>query len=417
MLSKNFTRLFYVALFSAFCTKATADVLFSQFEINVIAAQGPWPVVVRKDPGNELSGLAWAEKLGKSLFNDPSLSVSGSVSCQSCHRSDQGFSDGLPVAVGEKTAVRNTQGLLNVGLQRWFGWGGGADSLWAASLRPLLAEHEMGRDIPGLAAELRSKERFMIEIYDYIINDGDLSGAALKDAALKGDNLNNDNLNDTELIDDGIKGVDLINDTQLVVLAAKSIAAYTRTLQSGVTPFDKFRNALLENDVQGMGDYSIAAKRGLKLFIGEANCRVCHFGANFSNSEFHDIGLPFFTAVGQIDPGRFAGIQRIREDPFSLLGQYGVNVSANERFPTATVKQSQLNWGQWRTPSLRNLTLTAPYMHNGSLASLRDVVNWYVDINPDRLHTNGESLLKPLSLTEQQRLDLVAFLESLSVVR
>lgn len=365
---------------------AIADVVFTEKEIGVIASQGPWPVTIPNDPGNELSGDVWAEQLGASLFREASLSNGGRVSCHSCHRAELGFSDGLPIAIGEQKAVRNTQGLLNVGLQRWFGWGGGADSLWAASLRPLLAEHEMGNDIPGLAAKLRSNKVFMEKISAF--------------AERKNSN----------------ERANVYSDTDLVVLAAKSIAAYVRTLRSGITPFDEFRVALLQNDVHGIDTYPDRAKRGLKLFIGEANCRVCHFGANFSNSEFHDIGLSFFTAVGQVDPGRYAGIERIKKDPFSLLGDFGVQVSGAERFATSNVKQSQLNWGQWRTPSLRNLTLTAPYMHNGSLSTLRDVVDWYSDIDLERLHTEGESLLKPLVLNEQQRKDLVAFLESLSVV-
>jgi len=197
------------------CTNAHADALpekqtdivFTEAEVSAIAAQGPWPMVVRPDPGNELSGLAWAEQLGQLLFNDTSLSKSGAVSCQTCHQPTQGFSDGLAVAKGEGLSVRNTQGLLNVGLQRWFGWGGGTDSLW---------EHEMGADIPSLANRLRSKNSF---IETFLAN------------------ANRQSISDEEKNRD---------DISLVVFAAKSIAAYIRTLQSGTTPFDEFRKALLE---------------------------------------------------------------------------------------------------------------------------------------------------------------------------
>ena len=78
------------------------------------------------------------------------------------------------------------------------------------------------------------------------------------------------------------------------------------------------------------------------------------------------------------------------------------------------MKLTQSNFGQWRTPSLRNLTLTAPYMHDGSLATLKEVVDYYSDIDPARLHSKGESILKPLDLDEKSRLDLVKFLETLS---
>jgi len=205
-----------------------------------------------------------------------------------------------------------------------------------------------------------------------------------------------------------------MTDEDMVVLAAKSIGAYVRTLQSVRTPFDRFRDALVTGDSAGQSEYSESAKRGLKLFIGEANCRACHFGENFSNGEFHDTGRPFFTGVGRVDPGRYTGIQRVRSDPYNLLGEFAEGPGQNDKLKTSNVKLSQSNWGQWRTPSLRNLKHTAPYMHDGSLRTLRDVVDAYADFDPSRLHAAGESLLKPLALNEQQRNDLVAFLLSLS---
>ena len=148
--------------------------------------------------------------------------------------------------------------------------------------------------------------------------------------------------------------------------------------------------------------------------MSDANCHVCHFGPNFSNGEFHDTGRSFFTGVGQVDPGRYTGIKRVRQDPYNLPGRYNGTEVDHEIIKTRTVKLGQVNFGQWRTPSLRNLTTTAPYMHDGSIESIRAVVDSYADIDPDRLHSNGESILKPLNLSEQDRRDLVAFLESLS---
>ena len=124
------------------------DIVFTDSEKSLLEAFTPWPAVVPADPGNEYSGLEWAEALGAQLFNDPVLSADQSISCASCHQSSKGFSDGyaLPQA-GAAPHVRNTQGLQNVGYQRWFGWDGGADSLWAASLRPMLSEIEMASDL------------------------------------------------------------------------------------------------------------------------------------------------------------------------------------------------------------------------------------------------------------------------------
>lgn len=353
---------------------------FSAAEVSLLHHFGPWPQPLSSDPGNELSGKRWAEQLGERLFHDPGLSANGKLSCLSCHQPDKGFTDGLKLAQGIAQHKRNTQGLFNVASQRWLGWDGGADSLWAASIRPLLSAIEMGADIPTVAENYRYND-FVISAFKASDNSIDIAK---------------------------------LDDEQFVVLLSKAIAAYTRTLTSGVTQFDQFRKALIEADTNGIDQYPEAAKRGLKLFFGEANCHMCHFGPDFSNGEFHDTGRPFFTGVGEIDSGRYDGIKRVRSDKFNLVGIYNtLNIERDKR-KTRTVTLGQVNFGQWKTPSLRNLTLTAPYMHDGSLETLRDVVDAYADIDPDRLHSQGESILKPLDLDNNSRNDLVYFLETLS---
>ena len=353
---------------------------FSSDEIELIRHFGPWPTPLPQDPGNELSGHLWAEQLGELLFNDPGLSANGEHSCLSCHQPNKGFTDGLPLAQGITQHKRNTQGLLNIATQRWLGWDGGSDSLWAASLRPLLSEIEMGADIPTVANDYRNR--------DYVLK-------ALSKA-------------DTDI------NVSTLDDEQFVVLLSKAIAAYTRTLTSDITSFDQFRTALIENKKSELQRYPVSAKRGLSLFFGEANCHVCHFGPDFSNGEFHDTGRPFFVDVGEIDSGRYQGIKRVRKDKYNLLGEYNSQTNEQDKRKTRTVTLGQVNFGQWRTPSLRNLTLTAPYMHDGSLETLRDVIDTYADIDPDRLHAEGESILKPLDLNDEARNDLVHFLQTLS---
>ena len=345
----------------------------------LLQAHGPWPVSLPPDAGNELSGQAWAEALGRYLFNATQFSGTGTLSCATCHQAQAGFSDNLPVAIGAKTHVRNTQGLLDIALQRWFGWDGGADSLWAATLRPLLSDIEMDGDIPTIAQWLRQDSTFQDSV-----------------------NLN------------ASSSLSQFDDEALVVIAAKSIAAYTRTLRSPRTRFDVYRDAVVRQDTNAMQTYPAAAKRGLKLFLGDANCHVCHFGPNFSNGEFHDTGRPFFTAVGKVDPGRYTGIQRVRQDRYNLLGEFSRNTNEQQKRKVSSVKLGQSNWGEWRTPSLRNLTLTAPYMHDGSIATLRGVIDAYADIDLDRLHADGESILKPLALSDRQRNDMVEFLRTLS---
>lgn len=366
-----------------------------------IALHGPWPATIPDDPGNEYSGLQWAEQAGEQLFNDAALSGNGELSCASCHQPALGFTDGLPVSVGADTHFRNSQTLLNAGLQRWFGWDGGTDSLWAAALRPMLSPIEMNATIDGIAQYLRSAPRYA----DALQRSAQGEQISLNSQTSEG----------------------------LSVKAAKLIGAYVRTLVSEHTAFDHFRDELLSTDPlttpasanaekgsvnkssKNKSTMSDAAKRGLQLFIGEANCQLCHYGPNFSNGEFHDIGRPFFIGVGEVDPGRYRGIERLRTDPYNLNGTYNGTNNPAEIRKTERVKLTRADWGRWRTPSLRNLTSTAPYMHDGSIKTLREVVDAYADIDPMRLHTEGESILSPLDLSERQREDLVAFLESLSL--
>jgi len=185
-------------------------------------------------------------------------------------------------------------------------------------------------------------------------------------------------------------------------------------LRSDETPFDRYVQAVVTGDEAAQATYSPQAKRGLALFIGEGNCQACHYGPNFSNGEFHDTGRPFFTANGDVDTGRYGGILRARQDPYRLAGKFNGTAIEDDIRITGSVKLSQANFGQWKTPSLRNLTLTAPYMHDGSLATLHDVVNAYANIDPERLHSDGEAILKPMAWNTSDIDALVAFLMSLS---
>lgn len=352
-------------------------------EIAAVVSHGPWPPPQARDPTNRASGDRQAIALGERLFADAALSGSGALSCASCHDPARGFTDGKPRARGEATLDRNTQGLLDVSTWRWFGWDGGTDSLWAATLRPLLSSSEMASDPARIARRLR----------------GDPAAIQLV-ARLFGP---------------------ATGDELFAVAAAKAIAAWLETLRSPRTAFDEFRDALARGDAAQAARYPAAARRGLKLFIGRGNCRACHVGPSFSNGEFHDVGRPFVVAPGRVDPGRHAGIRRVRADPYNLLGPFnderGTPAERQRALQTRTVVLQHRNWGEWRTPTLRGLLATAPYMHDGGLPTLHDVVRHYSQLDLDRLHADGESLLRPLDLSPREIDDLVAFLETLSPAR
>ena len=346
---------------------------FSKEEIARILQHGPWPPPVQRDPSNRVSGKPEAIALGGKLFFEPRISGTGSVLCASCHVPFRAFQDSRPRAFGLQEAERNTPSLLDVSLYRWYGWDGAHDSLWSQSIRPLLDEREMRSSPQKVAQVVRS-----LFAKDYE------AAFARKPPA---------------------------NDEEVLVDVGKALAAYQETLVTGRTPFDEFRDALAGNKPS---DYPAAAQRGLKTFVGKGNCSTCHFGPNFTNGEFADTGVPFFVGKGKVDPGRHEGIKRLKANPFNLLGRFNDDASKRTAVGTRHVELQHRNFGEWRVPSLRNVALTAPYMHNGSLTTLRDVVKHYSELNEERLHADGERILKPLRLTEAEVDDLVMFLESLS---
>src|SRR5690606_7277578 len=146
------------------------------------------------------------------------------------------------------------------------------------------------------------------------------------------------------------------------------------------TPFDAFRDALAAGDRTAAAAYPEAARRGLRLFIGRGQCSVCHLGPAFTNGEFHDIGRPHFAAPGRVDPGRHGGIARLKASALTRLGPYSDDDAQASAVHTRHVAQSHRNWGEFKVPSLRNAALTAPYMHDGSLATLAAVVRYYSEI-------------------------------------
>lgn len=343
-----------------------------------IAAHGPWPPAAAVDLSNRAAGRREAVALGQRLFFDSRLSANGRINCATCHPPARAFQDGRAVAQGLSAGQRNTPTLLDVSQQRWFGWGGSNDSLWAASLVPLRAEAEMGQRTERIAALVRS---------DLRLAQGYRAAFHQEPPA---------------------------DDERLLVDVAKALAAYQATLGSPRTPFDDFRDALLGGDAAAASLYPLAAQRGLRIFIGEGRCSVCHVGSRFSNGEFADIGVPFFVPGG-VDLGRHGGLQALRASDKNRLGRFNDASTADpRRVSTQHVVIEPRHFGEFRVPGLRQLVHTAPYMHNGSLATLQDVVQHYSRLDEERLHADGERILRPLNLSAAEAADLVAFLRSLS---
>jgi cytochrome c peroxidase len=356
---------------------AQAPVDWSAAEIGLVGQHGPWPPPPARDPSNRISGTPAGIALGEHLFNDVRLSGDGLSSCATCHQAGRDWSDGRALGKAQADLDRRTPSLWNVGYSHWFGWNGAGDSLWSQSIRPLLEPREMGSSRDRVARLLR-EDRQLACGYERAFGskpDGD--------------------------------------DEQLLVDAAKALAAFQATLVSPRTRFDDFRDALVAGNREAMSRYGEAEQRGLKLFIGAGNCNACHLGPRFTNGEFGDIGIGFFVRPGEVDSGRLGGIAALAANPFNLLGRYNDDVSGSSALRTRHVRRLHSNFGEFRVPGLRQVGRSAAYMHNGGLATLEDVVRHYSEVSPDRLHSDGVPLVRPLGLSAGQNADLVAFLRSL----
>jgi cytochrome c peroxidase len=339
-------------------------------ETRRILQHGPWPTPAARDPSNRFSGVPAAIALGQRLFFDPRLSGPGSLACATCHEPDR--------AVGLAPLDRNTPTVLNAAQHRWFSWDGRADSLWSQSVKPIVDPREMGGSARHVAALVRADP---VLACLYAAAGGEAAGP---------------------------------DDERVLVDAGKALAAFVERLWSGRTAFDEFRDALARGDREAAGRYPAAALRGLRIFAGRGNCSLCHFGPAFTNGEFHDVGVPFSPAPGRVDGGRHEGLRRLRADRLNLLGPYSDDASGASATKTRHVQPQHVNFGQFKTPSLRNAALTAPYMHDGRYATLRDVIRHYSELDMERIHTHGEQLLRPLHLSDAESDDLVAFLETLT---
>ncbi|MBI3675196.1 MAG: cytochrome-c peroxidase [Proteobacteria bacterium] len=270
--------------------------------------------------------------LGKQLFFDPRLSGDNSMSCATCHLPEKAFGDGLPRAKGHdgKILGRNTPSLLNVSFFEGYDWDGRARSLEEQALGPIQSPDEMNQDLAELERELNA-------IPGYVQQFQKVFGA----------NVNRDGI-------------------------AKSLAAFQRTLVTQPSPFDRY----LRGEKEAL---SAEAKRGLELFVGDADCVRCHRGPLLSDGKFYRLGL------SSKDDGRM--------------------------FVTGKKEDK----GRFRTPSLRNISETGPYMHNGSRKTLSEVVEFYYRGIPPEAADGLPVDVKPLlALTFTEIPAVVAFLESLT---
>jgi cytochrome c peroxidase len=198
---------------------------------------------------------------------------------------------------------------------------------------------------------------------------------------------------------------------EVFVLVGKAIAAYERKLIRGDAPFDAWVAEAEAGDPES-DLISKEAKAGLSLFLGEGNCILCHSGPLFSNKAFHNIGLADRNWLTPFDNGRFNGISSLLDNPFNGSGRFSDDAEAGS-LKIDHLVQGIEQLGAYKTPSLRNLPDTAPYMHGGHFATLTEVVESYSELEEMPSVGHREQFMETLNWDDNEIASMVAFLESL----
>jgi len=324
-----------------------------------LAALGPPPVPADNPMTPEKI------ELGKMLFFDTRLSGDASVACSTCHEPDQGwgFSDDISRGYPGAKHWRNSQSVVNSAYYGKLFWAGAAKSLEAQA--PSAAKGAVSGN--GEADMMEARLAFIPEYrkrFKQVFGD-------------VWPKLSN---------------------------AWKAIAAFERTLVQTDTPFDNY----MRGDKSALSD---EAKRGMSLFQGKANCIECHNGAFFTDEKYYNVGVPraerwLTDGLAQITFRYELYAKGVNEKKYrSLKDDPGLYFRTKQ----------ESDMGKFRTPTLRYLVYTGPYMHNGAFFELEEVVEFYNEGGgKNEFGRNKTKLIKPLNLTDEEQEDLVAFLESLS---
>jgi cytochrome c peroxidase len=328
------------------------------------------------DSSNAVADDPVAADFGRQLFFDSRLSANGGIACATCHQIERRFTDGLQKGQAIGTTDRHTPSIVGSAYSPWQFWDGRRDSQWAQALAPLEDANEHGSNRTDVVRLITTDSDYR-PIYESLF--GTLPDALFTNA---------------ELLNTAFANV------------GKSIAAFERTLMPTPSRFDEYVTALVNdyeiNQEQLLNDEELA---GLRLFIGDANCTQCHNGPLFTNHEFHNTGLINFP--GDVpDKARVAGVQEVLANEFNCLGPYSDDPArhcAELEFARTGVDLI----GAIKTPSLRNLENTAPFMHKGQLATLAAVLDHYNEA-PDAMIGHNEA--KPLGLSRRELRQIEAFL-------
>jgi cytochrome c peroxidase len=357
---------------------------------------------VPADPSNRHADDTLAARLGHRLFFDARLSANGKVSCASCHVPGQAFQDGKALGEGVGKTARRTMPVAGTAYSPWQFWDGRSDSQWSQALGPLESPVEHGGDRTQYAHLVSTDYRAMYEAVFGRLPDLRTAPAHAGPVA--------DSARAAAWQRISASGREDI--TRVYANIGKAIAAYERRISFTPSRFDRYVEAELAGRQHTSADaFTSDEEKGLRLFIGKANCSNCHNGALLTDNHFHNTGVPASSTPLPVDSGRAKGARQVVAAEFNCTSRYSdAKADDCEELRFAVTEGEELVRA-YKTPSLRGVAERAPYMHAGQFATLVDVVAHY-----DRAPAApfGHSELKPLRLTATERQQIEAFLRTLS---
>ena len=373
-------------------TETEVDI-FPEREWKVIQGLSPLPATPPPNPTNRVSDSPDAARLGQMFFFDERLSKDGTVACATCHSPFHGFADVEATSLGGGRGTRNAPTLLNVAYNKWQFWDGRADSLWSQALIALEGENEQaGTRLQYAHLIKRLYQKDYETVFGPLPNLADTTRFPLTG---KPGDVPFDNMSDKDKI--------AVN--TVFANIGKAIEAYERLLISRNAPFDQY----VAGDLDAI---SSEAKRGLEIFIGKGQCTLCHNSPNFTDNDFHNVGVP----QGRLpeDTGRYDGIKQLLENPFNGGGIYSDNPEVSIKTLDLLEPTQQLK-GRFKTPTLRNIALTAPYFHTGGYPTILSILRFNGSEIPTTEYAGvRDDTRQPLRLNDQEVNDLKEFLLTLT---
>ncbi len=370
------------------------------------------------DPSNAVERHPAAIDLGRRLFEDPRLSRTGAVSCASCHDPARQFQDGLPVSRGVGTGMRRAMPIVGAGHATWLFWDGRKDSLWSQALGPLEDAVEHGTHRTHVAQHVARHYR---RDYEALFGALPLLQGLPAEAGPKGSPAE-------QAAWQAIEPRRRTEVSRVFANVGKAIAAFEKSLPVVPTRLDRYIDAVERGDRHAGQLLRADEVRGLRLFIGKAQCVSCHNGPLFTDQQFHNTGVPPRDPV-RPDRGRAAATRAVLADEFNCLGPFSDAQPSQCQELRFMVTDDTALEGAFKTPGLRGVADRPPYMHAGQVATLEQVVRHYVAAPhaavglSELTHRHaGAAAPKhaerpPIELSEAEIADLVRFLGTLSAAR